>query len=135
MAFASTLAGEIFEFCRLGFLGMSRDARTFYVPGYGYDISLKKDCAIVRTPSSSGKGLKFPRGLRPGKYDELVKKDLCSPECEVSAVTLFGDPSKKWIPFEEGVIRINNRRSMTVFGSDGSVKHITIYVPTWGVPA
>ena len=133
--FKSTFVGDIFKCCGFDFWGKFKDARRVCDPIDGYSVTIKGDYAIVRTSSSWGLGLKFPRGLRPGKYDELVKKDLCSPECEVPAVTLFGDPSKKWIPFEEGVIQINNRRSMTVFGSDGSVEYITINVPTWGVPA
>ena len=39
------------------------------------------------------------------------------------------------IPFDEGVIQINDRRSMTVFKHDGSVERITIDVPMWGVSA
>ncbi len=133
--FSSTFVGEIFMCCGLDFWDKSKGARRVYVPGHGYDVTPGKEYAVVRTPSSRGQGLKFPRGLRPGKYDELVEKDLCSPGCKVPAVTIFGDPSKKWIPFEEGVIQINNRRSMTVYKHDGSVEHITIDVPTWGVPA
>ena len=131
--FALPLAGEIFEFYSLNFLGMSKDARIFYVPGYGYGISLKKDYAIVRTPSSRGQGLKFPRDLQLGKFDELVEKDLCSPGCKVPAVTFFEDPSKRWIPFDKGVIQIDDRRSMTVFKYDGSVERIINDVPMWGV--
>lgn len=133
--FASALVGEIFEFCNLDFWGKSKGARRVYNSGYGYDVTPGKEYAVVRTPSSRGQGLKFPRGLRPGKLDELIEKDLCSPGCKVPAVTIFGDPSKKWIPFDKGVIQINNRRSMTVFKHDGSVEHITVDVPMWGVPA
>lgn len=132
--FASTLVGEIFEFCSLDFLGMSKGARRVYNSGYGYDATIEDDYAIVRTSSSRGQGLKFPRGLQLRTFDELVEKDLCSPGCKVPAVTVFGDPSKKWIPFDDGVIQVNDRRSMTVFGRDGSVENITIDVPMWGVP-
>lgn len=131
--FASALVGDIFTCCGFDFWGMSKDARTFYVPGYGYGISLKKDYAIVRTPSSRGQGLKFPRDLQLGKFDELVEKDLCSPGCKVPAVTIFGDSSKRWIPFDEGVIQIDNRRSMTIFKRDGSMERIINDVPMWGV--
>lgn len=133
--FKSALVGEIFKVCGLDFWGKSKDARRVYDSGYGYDATIENDYAIVRTPSSRGQGLKFPRGLQLGKFDELAKMDLCSPGCKVPAVTIFGDPSKKWIPFDKGVIQINNRRSMTVFKHDGSVEHITVDVPMWGVPA
>jgi hypothetical protein len=133
--FASALVGEIFEFCSLDFLGMSKGARRVYVSGYGYDVTIEDDYAIVRTPSSRGQGLKFPRSLRLGKFTKLIEKDLCSPGCKVPAVTIFGDPSKKWIPFKKGVIQIDDRRSMTVFKRDGSVERITIDVPMWGVSA
>ena len=133
--FSSTFVGEIFMCCGLDFWGKSKGARTFYDSRNGYSVAIKGDYAIVRTSSSRGQGLKFPRGLQLRKFDELVKMDLCSPGCKVPAVTIFGDPSKKWIPFDKGVIQINNRRSMTVYKHDGSVEHITIDVPTWGVPA
>lgn len=133
--FKSALVGEIFKVCGLDFWGKSKGARKVYVPGYGYDVTPGKEYAVVRTPSSRGQGLKFPRGLRPGKLDELIEKDLCSPGCKVPAVTIFGDPSRKWIPFDEGVIQVDDRRSMTVFKCDGSVERITIDVPMWGVSA
>ena len=130
--FASALVGEIFEFCNLGFLGMSKDARIFYVPEYGYDVTPGKEYAVVRTPSSRGQRLKFPRDLQLRKFDELATMDLCSPGCRVPAVTFFEGPSKRWIPFDEGVIQIDDRRSMTVFKCDGSMERIINDVPMWG---
>ena len=129
------LVGEIFKLCGLDFWDKPKGVRRVCDPRYGYSATIKGDYAIVRTSSSRGQGLRFPRGLRPGKLNELVKKDLCSPGCTVPGVTIFGDPSKKWIPFDGGVIQIY-RRSMTVFKLlNGSVERMAIDVPTWGVPA
>ena len=131
--FALPLAGEIFEFYRLNFLDMSGDARRFYVPRYGYDVTPGKEYAVVLTRSSRGQRLKFPRGLQLRKFDELATMDLCNPGCKVPAVTFFEDPSKRWIPYDKGVIRIDGRHSMTVFKCDGSVEHLINDVPMWGV--
>lgn len=133
MAFASTLVGEIFMCCGLDIWGESKGAQTFHNPRYGYSVTLGRGYAIVRTSSSRGQGLKFPRGLQVREFDELIEMDLSSPGCTVPAVTFFGDPSKKWIPFKEGVIQINGRRSMTVYKLDGSVERIINDVPMWGV--